>query len=287
MRASCFTMLPLALVIFTAIGNARAEGDVQMTTEILSAKMWGVDTFPDCGRRKICDLVSVRARIEKYRWVFLDGAHGVSTRMYADWSTRDLSSLTDFVFVQYIRGCVWNEVRMDDGSIASHHGIFRKHLGRNIVFLHRDWEIDATDTDPAYGSIDAADAPDLDRKTRRFALTQWRENNDGSFPEIVEHLYVEGPPSTPTLFVTDYPTGGSLYRDVVYNASLEFRMCLYRERDIPAAVMPGQKIRAKPIACFDWQKKHRYDWSTGTFVDFEAMAPECRIVRPRLPGHPE
>ncbi|HSE34862.1 MAG TPA: hypothetical protein VLB83_01940 [Candidatus Paceibacterota bacterium] len=276
------------LAVFAiASGVVHAEDELEMTTETLSAKMWGVEAFPDCASREICDLVSMRGRIEKYRWTLSDGSHGLSTRMYADWTTRDLASLTNFALVQYIRGCVWNETRNRDGTIASHHGFVRLHLGRRIVFFHRDWEIDTMDTDPAYGSIDSTEAPDLDAKTRRFALTQWRDIDDESFPEIVEHLYVEELPPTPTLFVTDYPTGGSYFHSSVYNASLEFRMCLYRERDIPSVVRPGQKIAPEPIACFEWEKKHRYVWTTGEFVDFQGMAPECTGPRPKLPGHGE
>lgn len=286
MNAVRFISAVAILVLACGADAARADGEVKMTTETLSVKMWGVDVFPDCASREICDLVSMHARIEKYRWTFSDGSHGLSTRMYADWTTRDLASLTNFALVQYIRGCVWNETRNRDGTIASHYEVFRRHFGQNIVFFHRDWEIDSANTDPAYGSI-SIEAPDLDAKMRRFALTQWRDIDDESFPEIVEHLYAESLPPTPTLFVTDYPTGGSYFHGSVYNASLEFRMCLYRERDVPSVMQPGEKIAAEPIACFEWEKKHRYVWTTGEFVDFQEMAPECMGTRPKLPGYEE
>ena len=199
------------------------------------------------------------------------------SQLYAWYETDSFATLTDYVFVQFIRGCIFAST-YDGQSREISFSFVREHLGERKIFVHPEWTVDSVDSDPVFHSGEK-------QNLSRHYFAEWN-NAPEVFPDRTVHLYGKEPPPSPRLFVTDLPSqsfwgqDGGDGREYAHNVSLEFRMCLYRGADIASTYKEGDKITAEPIACFLWRSSHIFDHQTKQFRSPSGIAPECGTYTP-------
>lgn len=206
----------------------------------------------------------------------------------------------DYGVVQFIRGCVYH-VRYDAKTGAELERVFdvaRRLRGPRVVFSHPSFEVDRNDEDPLY----ASDPSEPDRMALVYApKTPLRLRQDRAslladmkaFDDPARRIfYGEQEKPGPLHFVTDVPEGGvsSLSGDgtrlTVVNASLDFRTCVYRVADVPAAGEPPAEGAANgPLACFAWQSRYNWDPSVNDYATdrFNGVDPHCALAPARTP----
>ncbi|OGN08426.1 MAG: hypothetical protein A3J46_05840 [Candidatus Yanofskybacteria bacterium RIFCSPHIGHO2_02_FULL_41_11] len=254
----------LAVVIFAffALGPlAAAVGDIQILKrqreEFLNE---------NCQVGSTCDLKRIDYLVEDYRVELQEGPN-YGTRMYAKYETDNVESLTEYVFVQFIKGCMFTS-RVVGNQIINSLDIGR-YLYRNsekepaVIFKHPDWEIDSPDRDPVYYSISGSD---------RHSNYRWN-TEPNSFLDETEKYFGQEIPEEPKLYIRDRPGTAFYARDKAINVSLYFRLCLYKAKDVP--VEPGI-INTKPIHCFRWESSFVYDHEAGKFEYPYEIAPVCK-----------
>lgn len=240
---------------------------------------------PKCAKDHTCDLKQVGFWAQQYRVGsgsekdVSDQSYGAA--LYAWYETNSLHTLENYAFVQFIRGCVF-ETHFVGLTRTVEYSFVRRHLDPNkrALFFHPEWAFDSDDKDPVYGSY--AETPN-----ERHFLTQWNEYPE-IFPDSQGTLYGEEKPKVPRLFVTDYPTQAMLtkYNDGsirALNVSLEFRMCMYREKDVPKEANESTVIAAAPIACFAWRNSYIFNNQTQVFDSPQEIVSECKGKIPRTP----
>src|SRR5690606_9504588 len=102
----------------------------------------------------------------------------------------------------------------------------------------------------------------------------------GSIDKRTERRYGEQKPAASAeLYVIDRP--GQAFtldygNDCAKNISLEFRTCIYREKDVPLEVSsPSQLDFATPIQCHDWNSSFIFDHQTRRYESPEGIDPFC------------
>jgi hypothetical protein len=170
--------------------------------------------------------------------------------------------------VQWIRGCVFTSY--PDGR--KYLDIAREHFGRIVPFKHETWQIDSDSTDPIYSSYEGYG---------RFALLRWNQDPRSTDPETATY-YANAKPSHGTTFVTDLPGTAFATKTNAQNVSLEFRTCLFKTSDLPAATTPdGTGIDdAKAIWCVSWDHKFVYDFKSQTMTKPSQIDSFCKQTSP-------
>lgn len=232
---------------------------------------------PACAAFGTCDVKEIGFWTHRYRvgpkdeTDLYDQSYGTS--LYAWYETGSFDTLEDYVFVQYIHGCVFRSRSTSLGS-ELHHGMVRNHLDptKTKAFIHPEWTVDSDDKDPAYNTH-------ISHPDERHFFMQWNDN-EGKFPERRGNFYGTMLPPKPRLYTTDLPTQAmaSVYYDGsiwAINVSLEFRMCLYREKDVPKEAAVDTRIMAEPLACFDWRSSAVYNHEMKRFDTPTTIVPEC------------
>lgn len=241
--------------------------------------------FPACAQEGTCDIKQIVFWSERYRVGPAD-EHDIyeqsyGSALYAWYETNSLATLEDYVFVQYIHGCVFQSHFTQNGREVLY-GMVRNHLDphHSTPFVHPDWTFDSNDKDPAYNT-------NITHADERHFFMQWNDKVE-EFPEKQGNLYGEVRPTLPRLFTKDLPTQAMAfaYQDGsvwAINTSLEFRMCLYREKDVPKEATTDTRISAPPIACFDWNESYIYDHEAKRFDTPKGVVAEC--VAPTIDTH--
>ena len=237
-----------------------------------------------CAARGDCDLKEVIFFVEDDEFPIdpsIPGDFlGRSTMFMAGIETESVAALRNYVFVQFIRGCMWNSTRNPDGTVTTRFSIARDHLGERTHFVHRDWTVDSMDREPAY----SADGESGDR----HFLLQWSDPRPKWIPDKQEKLFGEEKPTVPFGFVTDFPSPLAAFRasdpnakdfrgipGEALNRSLELRMCLYRTADAPSTTDGSTKGFGTPIVCYDWKSSHVFDHERGIFASPQGVHKEC------------
>jgi hypothetical protein len=127
----------------------------------------------------------------------------------------------------------------------------------------------------------------VDQPDNRHFYYQWTSTPQ-KFPIVKANFYGTVRPSVPRLFVTDLPKSAMASRDLdgnysAVNASLEFRMCLYREKDVPKEIIDGKILSAEPLVCSHWRNSYVYDFEKQAFDSPEEIAPQCVGPLPKKP----
>ncbi len=225
------------------------------------------------------------------------------TEMGAVIETTDPSCLRDYGIVQFIRGCVYH-TRYDIASGSETEKVFdvARHLrGPRVVFSHPGYEVDQTELDPLYVSY-----PDEEDRLALLYVPKGRMHlRSDAASLLADRKYFDDPStrvflkdiSTPTAvaFVGDLPDngqsviseGGAVLNAV--NASLDFRTCVYRLKDVPTTGDPaGEGVAPEqggPIHCFGWMSRYNFDPATKDFVTdkFHGVDPFCAQAPARVP----
>jgi hypothetical protein len=190
-------------------------------------------------------------------------------KLYAWYETEHPAHVEDFGFVQYIRGCVYSSERHADGRITTHFNVTHQNLGERALFLHPDWVVDTPFVDPLFDSNP--------QYPLRHYFMEWSKSPE-QFPKGRGLFYGDNPPKRPRLAVSTLPMplahAQGLHEDFATNHSLEYRMCLYRTKDIPTrsdgTIIPGA------LGCFDWSSSYVYNHDAKKYESPKGMNPLCR-----------
>ncbi len=266
MRKTIIFTYIMALLIW----NTEALSQV---TSVISEKRHTryVPNKKECKKNDTCDLKGVTFRVQ-LEHVHLEGdatRDQYGTDMYASYETNTLEKVKKYVFVQFIRGCVFHSEMLPTGEIAnyfteSRDGYMDTPYGYTL-FRHPNWEIDSIDEDPVYASN-----PDF--AENRHYLYQWIDPAPSWIPEKQGNLYGEKPPKFPRLFIVDHTVSAGLFWNIpTKNTSLEFRTCLYKTVDVPRKRERGDINFATPVTCFEWSHNFVYnhgikDWERPTTI---------------------
>jgi hypothetical protein len=217
--------------------------------------------------------------------------------------TTDSSCVHDYAVVQYIRGCAYN-IDFDPvkKTYDSYFGQSRDSRGlEGVPFFHRTWDVDSVDLDPMYASSDDASTPAKRMGWQYTSKIPLQLNNSRvgmendykvvNQPTLRNFLQKSVPYTGTVTFTTDTPVGGNFdprneydkfgkHWNVV-NASMEFKTCVYRTKDIPTTGNPKgfdvSEANGGPMVCFDWNNKYNFDFATRSFSKdkFKGIDPFC------------
>ena len=241
--SSFFTLL------FLLNGNAFAEEVTALS------RSEAVFENTNCAERGTCSLKKVRYVAEDYR-VKIGGEYSYGTSFAAWYTTSTTEALREYVFVQFIKGCVYTTEKNRNGTVEMSYTIVREFFGGVTRFCHEDWEVDTTDKDPVYWGSSGS--------VRQY-LYAWNLVS-GSLGRNTTRVYGMNLPPTPELYVSDLPAQAFYSNGVARNVSLSFRMCMYKASEVPEAVSSPRDVNfAKPIHCFPWKSSFIYDHERGEY----------------------
>jgi hypothetical protein len=239
-----FAAIFSALLSSVAIAGSR-EGNLN----ILSRKE-GAGTAL-CGEN--CIPPRVYFEVQDY-CVVLQGDCAYGTRMRTWYRVNDPADVGKFLFVQFIRGCVFASRKEGDEILRSHQVIV-PYRGETRTFCSNEWYLDSSDDDPAYGTVPGKD--------RYF---NYRVTENGASPWTSERYYQRGVDQVMSLFVTDRPSPAFRVDDRAQNVDLEFLTCLYRANDLPTNVPePAEPLMEKALYCFSWKSRFIFDHNRRRF----------------------
>jgi hypothetical protein len=179
-----------------------------------------------------------------------------------EYETDSVDALEKYAIVQFKKGCVFYSSKNGEGKITRNVSDTVPSFGEDIPFCFRKWVIDSQDTDPAYNS---------DPEYGRFYFLRW--NEPGSYDDWTQKYYGAEKPKIPVVYMTDYPGGAFVAGTGVRNVALEFKTCIYKAADVPAATRRDQIDFARPINCLEWQNVYVYDFDKGAFQTNLADVP--------------
>lgn len=224
--------------------------------EILSHKE-KVYRHTDCQATQTCSLKRVGYTVQDYR-IRVDGADHRGTRLFAFYETDTVPALEEYVFVQFIKGCVYSS-EMRNGVLRTYRDIVTSHLGHFVPFFFREWSVDSINGDPAYFSMNTLP---------RHFFYSW-QTEGGKL-----RWYGKEKPVIPRLTITDHPSQTFVISGWARNVLLQFRTCLYRARDVPVSAGQNDIDFGQPIHCFSWQNLSVYDHTKNIF-ERPRKAPSC------------
>lgn len=258
---------------FLTIGTAYSLS----TMDILETKkMVIIHPKSGCEKTDTCDLKKVEFREYFYRFPkeVADESDTFGRELYAAYETDSVGDLPRYGFVQFIRGCFFISSKTNDG-LEQLRVVAREHIGKLTDFRHVDWVVDSLGTDPFYSAETGYE--------NRHYFFRWDKVRGSFRPDIkdVKVYYGEGLPLYPEMYVIDIPSG--VYagktpytsRDFARNVSLDFRMCLYKTKDIPKDITK-ETITAQPIACYEWSYHMIYNRQTQSFDRPDELHAFCK-----------
>lgn len=219
----------------------------------------------DCKENNSCDLKGVEYFVEDYK-VGEEGDYSYGTRFFARFETKSVRKLKKYVFVQFIKGCLFSS-RMTDGwvEIMYNRTYHRNDKTKAVIFKFPNWSIDSGDFDPAYSTY-----PGLSR----FYGFRWNTVFD-SFSANTEELYGKKKPKVPRLYIFDRPSQAFYLSGWAHNVSLQFRTCIYKSKDVPAKVSYDNVNFAVPINCYEWNSSFVYNHATNEFESHPEVVSAC------------
>lgn len=221
----------------------------------------------NCKLNNTCALKSVIVSVKNWE-IMIDGSPHHGTTMIVKYETDSVENLENYGFVQFIRGCVFDSIKMPDGavyrSIDPNH---IKHFGQFPKSCFSRWTIDAFDSDPFLTA------------TVRGRMYGWLWNTElGSTDKATEQYYGRQKPSAPRLYYKDTPGTAFMMGGAAKNISWEFKLCLYKSQDIPMQTKDNNLDFAVPIFCFYWSSSHIYNHEKNIFntkMNTDSFCEEC------------
>ncbi len=193
----------------------------------------------------------------------------LGSKIFLGFQTESLDTLTNYLPVQVERGCMWYSHPGPDGKLVTEFGIVKSYMGKwQVPHVYRDWTVDSTDTDPAYGS----------RGDDRSYSLEWSPKIPTWIPDGQGNLFGEEKPTVPFLYTKDEP-GPAVYAfglKQARNMSLEFKTCLFRREDVPLISNGYDIALEKAVVCFSWDSKFVFDHAKLRFVRQQEIHPECQ-----------
>ena len=244
-----------SLLIFFLAGNSYGDFTGKGHVHTLS-KEKQVFFNPDCRSTATCDLKRFTLTTSVYEVWFSDDPNypTYGNGVIMEYETDSVDALEKYAIVQFIKGCVFDSSKNEEGKINRNVSDTVPSFGENIPFCFPEWVIDSQDSDPAYNS---------DPKYGRFYLLRW--NKPGSYDDRTQKYYGAEKPKSPVVYMADYPSGAFITGTGVRNAALEFNTCIYKASDVPAETRRHDINFAKPITCLEWQNVYVYDFDKGRF----------------------
>jgi len=234
----------------TSFGHFTEKGHVHTLSETKQ-----VFANPNCRATDTCDLKRFALTTSVYEVWFSDDPNPTfGNGVIMEYETDSVNAIEKYAIVQFNKGCVFYSSKDGNGRIISSASVTVPSFSEKIPFCFRKWVIDSQDTDPVYNS---------DPDYGRFYLLRW--NKPGSY-EYPDHKYYGAEkPKIPVVYMADYPTGAFVTRTGVKNAALEFKTCIFKATDVPAATRRDDINFAKPLSCFEWQNVYVYDFNKRRF----------------------
>lgn len=248
------------------------QGDASLVSLSKEEKVFD-NLSPDCKKNDTCELKRVIFRKEEYLTPPADAMdieiHG--TRMLIGYKTTNVSSLLDYVVVQFTCGCMWyshESADLNDKKNVTEFGIVRYQLGEKKQHVFTDFAVDSVDDDPAYGS----------GENSRHYYVQWAKSVPEWIPDRKGKLVGEEAPAFPFGYVTDMPGPAFYSQRLSYatNMSLEYKTCVFKTTDVPLKTNGSDISTEKAIVCFDWESKFAFNHTTQRFEHHKGIHPECK-----------
>jgi hypothetical protein len=319
------TLLALALLSAAASAQTAFETSVEagVNAAAAQARKTPKPARPAAAPREIKDGVIPRFQQRKFP-LPADGTCGLKTFSVLDYEIRDSvkngeasrmteagaviettspECLRDYGVVQFIRGCVYHtRYALPSGAeIEKVFDVARRLRGPRVVFSHPDYEVDQTELDPLYvsypdeeGRLDLLYVPNGPMRLRSDAASMAADRKYFDRPDARTFLKDVSTP-TSVAYVADLPDHGQSVineeRTVLstLNASLDFRTCLYRLKDVPMSGDPaGEGVSPEnggPLQCFGWMSRYTFDPATQDYVTdkFSGVDPFCAQAPARAP----
>lgn len=248
--------LPIALFFIIFGANAGVERDIILDKTIKNT---------DCKKNDSCTLKEFTLQITDYI-VTSQSQKSYGTKAIFAYETKDIKDIEDYAVVQFIRGCVYNEDMDENGKLHKRKGITRKFFGSYHKFIHPEWVIDSIDKDPIYNSSDVTSS--------RHDYYRWNENPD-SYSDVGEEYLLREQPSYPKVYVSDLPSTSFYSHSSAKNTNLEFKVCIYKTKDIPLELGPKDINFAEPIQCMNWKTSNVYNFKKGIFETDVSISKSC------------
>lgn len=217
-----------------------------------------------CELNDSCDLKWARLTVKNWE-INIGGEPSYGTTMTLEYETSLVKDLENYGFVQFIRGCVFDSEKSNTGIIEKHYAYVKEQFGRVKTFVFPNWVIDSLDKDPFFAG---------NSKLGRVYFYRWNQV-DGSTDLKTEKYYGEETPVRPRLYVKDIPGSSFFIDSVAKNTSLEFKICLYKSKNIPAETTENNLDFAAPIYCFYWTSSHIYSHEKNIFETRVGIDPFC------------
>ncbi|MEK7138645.1 MAG: hypothetical protein AAB799_00495 [Patescibacteria group bacterium] len=250
--------LSLMLTAASVLGAQMSKLDILNHKE----KVFANDS---CRKTKTCDLKEVRYVVEDYMVVMIDGEYNLGTRMFAQFETNSVRNLEKYVFVQFVKGCFFSSRIVDGQPVIEFDVRYLRDENNSVLFLFRDWVLDSN-SDPVYPS---------EVSKPRLYWYRWNTVKD-SFSTETEKFYGVSKPRLPRLYVVDHPGTAFVVNGRAKNISLEFKICIYREKDVPKKVSQDNIDFAKPTDCFSWHSSFVYNHKTNEYESHSQIVSACR-----------
>lgn len=218
----------------------------------------------NCKLNNTCGLKSVIVSVKNWE-IMIGGSPHYGTTMIVEYETDSVENLENYGFVQFIRGCVFDSIKMPDGAILRSIVPNRiKHFGQFPKSCFPRWLIDAFDSDPFLTA------------TAKGRMYGWLWNAEsGSTEKTTEQYYGRQKPSASRLYYKDTPGTAFTMDGAAKNISWEFKLCLYKSRDIPMETTEDNLDFAVPIFCFYWASSHIYNHEKKIFETKMNTDPFC------------
>ena len=195
----------------------------------------------------------------------------LQTLLRAGFETENWQDAQEYGFVQYLRGCTFESQLDKSGKVVRRISEVVRHYDVKNTFVHPNWTYDANTRDPLYfGPL----AEDSNLPGGRLALYRWTpkigtygEKQTRELASILKLPPAKRAGLKPRLFVVDtpsmayYSSGTKEFR----NVALEFKICLYKLKDIPLTVTSETPI-PNAIVCYDWDSQFEFDFTKNQYV---------------------
>ena len=213
----------------------------------------------------------------------------VGSIFHAGMEAKTWQDLQEYGFVQYIRGCTFESRVGSSGKIRRRIGEVIRHFGKRQTFVFPNWTFDATSTDPLYYGPSKEDS---ELAGGRLALYEWHpvrgryESNRVQYHNVLKRSEAQRRRMTPRLVVKDTPSPAT-YRPsskAFNNVALEFKMCVYRLKDIPL-VVDHETVLHEAIVCHEWESQFEFDFDRDRYV-YSAKKGQHEFCASQVPLNP-
>lgn len=268
-------LVPSLLLLFIASVPLAFASDVRTITRIIKedGAVCGKNSAYTKATGENCSVKKVRFESQNYS---IKDPEDVlpfyGTLGYFGFETNSWADITKYGFVQRIRGCTYHAKKNADGSVSKRIGESIMHLDVKRIYVFPEWSNDATTTDPLYYGPTEEDAH---LNGGRVSLYRWTPQlgviNSKKTKDLYEMLQMPASKRkklSPSVFVTDSPSMAYMISEAdqtFQNVSLEFRICLYKLKDIPLAVDSEAPIDATPIVCHNWNSQFEYNFEKNKY----------------------